>query len=66
MKVIINGENETLADGTTVLAMLDARGLTGRRLAMEVNGEIVPRSQFAEHELRDGDTLEIVHAVGGG
>jgi len=41
-------------------------GLTGKRIALERNGEIVPRSQFASQALEDGDTLEIVAAVGGG
>lgn len=41
-------------------------GLTGKRIALERNGEIVPRSQFASQQLEDGDTLEIVAAVGGG
>jgi len=41
-------------------------GLSGRRLAMEVNREIVPRSEYAEHVLHDGDQVEIVHAIGGG
>ena len=40
--------------------------LGGRRIAFEVNGEIVPRSRYSDHELRPGDRVEIVHAVGGG
>jgi sulfur carrier protein len=40
--------------------------LTGRRIAMEVNEEIVPRSSYAHHIFQSGDAIEIVHAVGGG
>lgn len=49
-----------------VAELVDKLGLTGKRLAIECNGEIVPRSRFAETPLRDGDKLEIVGAVGGG
>jgi sulfur carrier protein len=50
----------------TVEALVLTLGLTGKRLAIERNGEIVPRSTFAQTELNDGDKLEIVGAVGGG
>lgn len=50
----------------TVEGLVSTLGLTGKRLAIEKNGEIVPRSTFAETELNDGDKLEIVGAVGGG
>lgn len=50
----------------TVEALVSILGLTGKRLAIERNGEIVPRSTFADIELNDGDKLEIVGAVGGG
>lgn len=67
MKISINGnvkqiDNEKL----TISALVMTLNLTGKRLAIEKNGEIVPRSQFAEVQLQDGDVLEIVGAVGGG
>ena len=49
-----------------VAELVDRLGLTGKRLAIERNGEIVPRSQFADTALAAGDKLEIVGAVGGG
>lgn len=67
IQVILNGQPETLAlDDLTVRALLEARGLAGKRLAVERNGEIVPKARHAEVKLADGDRLEIVVAVGGG
>ena len=66
IQVILNGQPETLAANLTVLALLEARGLVGKRLAVERNGEIVPKSQHAATLLAAGDQLEIVVAVGGG
>jgi sulfur carrier protein len=66
MEIIVNGSHETCADTLTVADLLAARGLAGKRLAVERNGEIVPRSQHGETQLRAGDRLEIVIAVGGG
>jgi len=66
IQVILNGQPETLAANLTVFALLEARGLVGKRLAVERNGEIVPKARHAEVKLADGDKLEIVVAVGGG
>lgn len=66
IQVIVNGQPEMLAPGLTVLGLLEARGLVGKRLAVERNGEIVPKARHAEVALTDGDRLEIVAAVGGG
>ena len=66
MNVTINGETRRLEPDTslqTLLAMLD---LEGKRLAVEVNRDIVPRSRFAEFKLSDNDMIEIVQAIGGG
>jgi sulfur carrier protein len=49
-----------------VSSLLDAAGYAGKRVAVEVNLEIVPRSVHATHLLADGDRVEIVHAIGGG
>lgn len=66
MHIQLNGEPRRLAAGATIAALLDAEGLAQRRVAVEVNGEIVPRGLHAAHGLRDGDKVEIVHALGGG
>jgi sulfur carrier protein len=66
MDVIINGEPQTLPEPITVAALLAARGLAGKRVAVERNGEIVPKSRHAETALASGDRIEIVVAVGGG
>ncbi|QID16434.1 sulfur carrier protein ThiS [Nitrogeniibacter mangrovi] len=62
----INGQPEVFAPPLTVADLLVAKGLAGKRLAVERNGDIVPRGQHAVTELCDGDRLEIVVAVGGG
>ena len=64
--VSINGESRQLQSGATVAALIESMGLSGKRIALECNGEIVPRSTFASHQLSDKDKLEIVIAVGGG
>ena len=66
MDIIRNGEPRALPGPCTVLALLEANELAGRKVAVEVNGTIVPRSRHAEHALKDGDRIEIVHALGGG
>jgi sulfur carrier protein len=66
MNITLNGEPRTLPAGTRVAQLLAGMDLAGRRVALEVNGEIVPRSRHAEFELHDGDVVELVHAVGGG
>jgi sulfur carrier protein len=64
--VSINGEPRQLPANTTVAALIEEMGLTGKRIALERNGEIVPRSTFTTRHLAAGDNLEIVVAVGGG
>ncbi len=66
MEVLVNGEPRQLAESATVAQLLDELALVGKRLAVEVNQEIVPRSLHASHKLRAGDRIEIVHAIGGG
>ncbi len=66
MNIHVNGESRSLNAGTTVADLITVQGLTGKRIAVERNGEIVPRSQHASCVLADGDQLEIVHAIGGG
>ena len=66
IQLYINGRSETVDDALTVAGLLQQRGLAGKRLAVERNGEIVPRARHADTVLADGDRLEIVVAVGGG
>ncbi|HHJ80363.1 MAG TPA: sulfur carrier protein ThiS [Candidatus Tenderia electrophaga] len=66
MDIIVNGEPRQVGDQYTVAQLLDAMGLVGQRLAVEINLEIVPRSTHADHLLQTGDKVEIVHAIGGG
>lgn len=66
MIIRLNGESLELAEGSTISDLIAAQDLLGRRIAIECNGEIVPRSQHASHVLSANDTLEIVHAIGGG
>jgi len=66
MNIYVNGETKTVPEGFTAEQLVESLALTGRRLAMEVNQEIVPRSTFASHVFHPNDAIEIVHAVGGG
>ena len=66
MHIFINGESREVPPEYTAALLVEELGLTGRRIAMEVNQEIVPRSTYNAHVLQNGDKVEIVHAVGGG
>lgn len=66
MQLTVNGEPRTLADALNIDELLAALQLGGKRVAVEVNGSIVPRSQHAGTALRDGDEVLIVQAIGGG
>jgi sulfur carrier protein len=67
MRILLNGHRRELEDpDPNVASLIRELGLEGKRVAVERNGEIVPRSRYAETPLADGDKLEIVGAVGGG
>ena len=66
VQVTVNDEPPVLDDGATVADLVAHLGLGPRRIAVEVNREIVPRATYAAHTLADGDTIEIIHFVGGG
>lgn len=66
MDILLNGEPRSLESTLTVLQLLQREGLADRRVAVEVNGDIVPRGRHVDHALADGDRVEIVHALGGG
>ena len=66
ISVSINGESRQFDLSISLAVLLEQMQLGGKRIALERNGEIVPRSQFTQQMLCDGDRLEIVVAVGGG
>lgn len=66
MKLTINGSERMVPDGLTVRALVEHLGLGGGPVAVEQNREIVPRAEHAGRPVKDGDTIEIVHFVGGG
>lgn len=66
MQLIINGDPVVVPEKTTAAQLIEILDLSNKRLAIEANLEIVPRSQFEEHIFQDGDKIEIVQAIGGG
>lgn len=66
MELIVNGESKNLPEPLSVAGLVNELGVTGRRIALELNGEIVPRGEFEATMLAPGDKLEIVQAIGGG
>jgi sulfur carrier protein len=68
MKVVLNGSETDLADGATVQTAVDALDLpaAGRGVAVAVDAEVVPRTQWQTHELNDGARIEVLRAIQGG
>jgi sulfur carrier protein len=68
MRVVLNGSVAELADGATVQAAVDALDLpaSGRGVAVAVDAEVVPRTQWQTHELNDGARIEVLRAIQGG
>lgn len=66
IEITLNGAPQRVDDGATIAALLERLGLGEKRVAVERNGEIVPKSQHAACTLAAGDRIEIVHAIGGG
>jgi thiazole synthase len=66
LSLIVNGEPRRIAPGSSIAQLVASLELDPQKVAVERNGEIVPRSTLADAPLADGDTLEIVHFVGGG
>jgi thiamine biosynthesis protein ThiS len=64
--VIINGEAQTLSGDLTIADLIGQLGFNQRRIAVELNREIVAREHYGDRALREGDEIEIVHFVGGG
>lgn len=65
MQISVNGKPQQL-EAANLLALLESLAVADKRIAVELNQEICPRSRWAEVELNEGDQIEIVHAIGGG
>jgi sulfur carrier protein len=66
MQIQLNGEPRELPEPLTIAQLLESAGYAQRRVAVEVNRDIVPKSRHAAHRLQEGDRVEIVQAIGGG
>jgi sulfur carrier protein len=66
MNILVNGKPKTVPADTTAARLIEMLELGDKRVAVEVNQEIVPRTRYGTHRLRAGDHVEIVHAIGGG
>ncbi len=66
MRLIINGKDQTFDESLTLAQLVEQLGMKGDRVAVELNRQIVSRTQWPDTALNDGDHLEIVHFVGGG
>ena len=66
MQITVNGTPTDIPNDLSMAGLIEQLDLTGKRLAVEVNQELVPRSQFDSHRLTANDRVEIIHAVGGG
>jgi thiamine biosynthesis protein ThiS len=63
---MVNGESRAIAEGATVADLLAELGVGGRRIAVEINLDVVPAGEYATRTIASGDRVEIVHFVGGG
>ena len=66
MQIYVNGHMRVLPEAASLETLLAEMGLAGKRVAVEINREIVPRAHHRDRALRDGDRIEIVQAIGGG
>lgn len=66
MEVFVNGDQQVIDPASSIQDLLESLKMTKGRIAVELNGEIVPKSTFQQHQLNDGDKIEIVQAIGGG
>ena len=66
MNVTVNGEKHSVDADASLAELLAMLGLTDKRIAVEVNRDIVPRSDHDDYKLNDNDNIEIVNAIGGG
>ena len=66
MKIVLNGESKQLPEDTHVEELVKILALENQRIAIEINQQIIPRSQYSQHPLKQNDQIEIVRALGGG
>ena len=66
MNITLNGDAKLLNDGACLSQLLEQLNIEGKRIAVEINQQIIPKSEHATYMIQDGDTIEIVHAIGGG
>ena len=66
MQIVVNGRPTEIPEGLSMAALIERLALGGQRFAVEVNQELVPRSEFKSRHLAPEDRVEIIHAVGGG
>ena len=66
MNIVLNGKPRELTKPVSVARLLEIEGVVGKRIAVEVNEEIVPRGEHGQYELHEDDRVEIVRAIGGG
>lgn len=66
MEINVNGETRQISTGSTISELIAHMDLADKRVAVEVNQQIVPRSQYSDHQVSAGDRVEIVTAIGGG
>jgi sulfur carrier protein len=66
MQIYINGKQTQIPEQSNMAMLIDVLDLSGQRVAVEVNEELVPRSGFSDYRLQENDKVEIIHAVGGG
>jgi thiamine biosynthesis protein ThiS len=64
--IVLNGKNSQIDENITIQQLLDSMGLSDKRLAVEINQQIIARSEFSSHRLKEQDKVEIVQAIGGG
>lgn len=64
--IVLNGKDTQIDENITIEQLLDSMGLSDKRLAVEINQQIIPRSEFSSHCLKEQDKVEIVQAIGGG
>ena len=66
MNIILNGETQSIAETCTISELIEQLDLADKRLAVEVNLDIIPRSEHKDYQFQENDKVEIVHAIGGG
>ena len=66
MNIILNNESDEVHDGITIEELLDDKKIYTQYIAIEINKKIIPKSSYRKHELKEGDKIEIITAIGGG